>query len=94
VAILALTVGAATATRGPGIALLVPLLLYIWKWSPTVRRFSVAVTWAVPLACWGLISYMLYLALAFGDPFLFITGQEHWQILPRISWSEKPCYLA
>jgi hypothetical protein len=33
-----------------------------------------------PLACWGLLAYMLYQQLAFATPWAFVQTQEHWTL--------------
>jgi hypothetical protein len=44
-----------------------------------------------PLACWGLLAYMLYQQLAFGTPWAFVQTQEHWTFgMPEDrSWQAK-----
>jgi len=71
-------IGLATATRPVGVCLIVPFLLQLMSqcsWRTGLRRVIVY----VPLSCWGLVSYMLYQYVAFGEPFGFAKTQEHWR---------------
>lgn len=75
---LALVVGAATATRPVGVALLVPLLLHIRHRAPTPAS---ALHWTLlllPVGCWGILEYMLYQLLEFNDPFASFTSLGAW----------------
>ncbi len=86
-------IGRATATRGPGVALLPVFALYVWqrtRGEPTVAATSEAHSpagraatgafvahclWLLPLASWGLLAYMAFLYVQFGDPLLFAKAQ-------------------
>ncbi len=48
-----------------------------------------------PLACWGLLAYMLYQYLAFGTPWAFAKTQEHWSygVPADQTWQAKACSL-
>jgi Mannosyltransferase (PIG-V) len=76
--VLALITGAATATRSPGVALLPPLLLEIWRRHPTRRMFLPRAALAVPLACWGLLAFVGYQWHAFDEPLAFAKIQKNW----------------
>ncbi len=75
---IALFVGLATATRTVGGALIPVVAFHLWRTSPTLRVGLVR--WAVwlPLCCWGLTGYVLFQALAFGEPLAFLKTQVHW----------------
>ena len=64
----------ATATRNVGIFLLVPLA-YEWVRNAEYYRWRVVY---LALAPSGLILYMGYLWVRFGEPLLFYTEQEDW----------------
>lgn len=85
----ALIAGAAMATRSVGIALLLPLAWDWWRRSGGPLRFGLKAALFGPLACWGLIAYMLYLYVAFGDPFVFVKTQQHWAMRPDLPWPGK-----
>lgn len=78
--LIAIIVGAATATRPVGVALVPVLALHIFE--RTENRF-VAVgrfTALLPLALWGLLAYMLMQYVAFGDALAFANTQQHWRV--------------
>jgi hypothetical protein len=66
--------GLATATRNVGIFLLVPLA-YEWMRNAGYYRWRIGY---LALAPSGLIAYMGYLWVRFGEPLLFYTEQEDW----------------
>jgi hypothetical protein len=66
--------GFAAATRNVGIFLVVPLM---YEWIKDVERFRWQGVYLV-LAPGGLIAYMVYLWVRFGDPVLFYSAQESW----------------
>src|SRR5262245_12040031 len=72
--IIAAIIGFATATRAVGVTLLAPFAIYIWYRSSDPRRF-VRKLWLFPLACLGVVAYMLYLYVQFGDPLAFAKTQ-------------------
>lgn len=82
--VIALLAGAASGTRTVGIALLPPLLWEIWRrtptWQQTILRFLVI----APVAVWGLLGYMIYLQITFGDPLVFASNQERWSVRPEL----------
>lgn len=85
----------ATATRVQGGALAIFFLLdYLFnrKWSDWKKLVPVI---AAPL---GLIAYMIYLGLTFGNPFEFIAAQQNWgrldgNIIENLISSFRPPYL-
>jgi hypothetical protein len=74
----ALSAGLASACRPVGVGLLLPLLIYVWRHSPTRRAFLTRAALSVPLACWGLLAYAVFLYIQFGDPLVFAKTQVHW----------------
>jgi len=80
VVLVALCAGFTTATRPVGIALLLPVLLYLWQLAPSWQRFFLRACWVAPLALWGLLAYMAFQWLEFGDPLAFAKTQSHWLI--------------
>jgi len=97
--ILALLVGLATATRPVGIALVPPFALYLFRLSPTptnstdrFRRPASRLLRALPflaLSCWGLIAFMLFQWIAFGDP----LGFAKWQWRTRLTLAPEASVL-
>ena len=78
--LIALLVGFATAVRAVGVALIPPFWLALWQRSAGWGSFGLRAAALTPVACWGLIAYMLYLGWAFGDPLAFAKTQRHWAI--------------
>jgi hypothetical protein len=81
-ALVALIVGLGTATRPVGIGLLAPFFLYLRDRSRTRRDFVFSSLCLLPVACSGIIAYMLFQALQFGDPLGFAKTQSHWGLSP------------
>jgi hypothetical protein len=92
--LLALIVGLATATRPVGVALLMPFIGHLWATSSTFGRSLLKCLVLVPLACWGLLGYVLFQWLAFDEPLGFIRTQAHWRIRPAVSLGEHTWSLA
>lgn len=80
--VVALIVGLATGTRATGVALIPPLVLGVWRTSPSGMARVRTLAWAVPLSCWGLGGYLVYQGAAFGNPLAFSQTQEHWRFRP------------
>jgi hypothetical protein len=77
--VLALLAGLGTAVRPVGVALTVAFIWHVATQADTsfavrVRRLLLL----TPLACWGLLAYMLYQKIAFDAPLAFAQTQEHW----------------
>jgi hypothetical protein len=64
----------AAATRNVGVFLIVPLM---YEWIKDVERFRWRGIYLL-LAPGGLLAYMGYLWVRFGDPLLFYSAQESW----------------
>ncbi len=75
---IAALIGLGTATRPVGVALLPAFLLQIRDRSATRLAFATRTATLIPLACWGLLAYMLYQGVAFGDPIAFARTQSNW----------------
>jgi hypothetical protein len=78
----------ATLTRSAGLLLLIPLfMMYFhdrdWNWRRTGS--DILYLLLVPL---GLLVWMLYLDIRFGDPFLFTAAQSNW--LREFAWPLGP----
>jgi hypothetical protein len=86
---LALIVGAATGTRPVGVGLLVPLVLHIRHRAPTTASAALWTLLFVPVACWGILDYMLYQLLEFNDPFASFTSLGEWHRRAAVPLSDK-----
>jgi hypothetical protein len=91
--VVALLIGLATAVRPMGVALLAPMVWYLWNISTNQRQFGRRLLLCAPLACWGLIAYIIFQAWAFGEPFAFLWTQKFWQFRPPAPIGEKLCSL-
>jgi Gpi18-like mannosyltransferase len=76
--VVALITGLATASRPVGVGLLLPLLIYVWRRSPSRRAFLAHMSLSAPLAGSGLLAYAAFLYMQFGDPLVFAKTQIHW----------------
>lgn len=80
--VLALMVGATTAVRSVGVAMLAPLAMYVYGQSGSWRRAAGRWVWLGPLAVWGLAAYMLFQWYAFDAPLAFAKTQHYWRMRP------------
>lgn len=65
----------ASLTRNLGVFLCLPLLMeYYCQYRLKLKKQILAI--AGPIV--GLVSYMVYLGIKFGDPLKFVTDQKHW----------------
>lgn len=87
--LLAVIIGFATATRPVGVALILPLVLYIWQTSPSWRSILLKTITAVPISAWGIMAYMGYQYLEFAEPLAFAKIQTHWRQQPPIPLGER-----
>ena len=85
-------VGAATAVRLPGLALVPPLLLAAWDQLGPGRRWRIV--FLLPVACWGLIAFAGYSYVSFGNPIAYAVTQNHWRLRVPESLDEKLLSLA
>jgi hypothetical protein len=89
---IAIVCGLTTAARPVGIALLLPFALHVWNDLLRDRRDFRSVILTVLLcaaACWGLLAYMLYQQVTFGDALAFGKTQEHWTMREVNGINEK-----
>ena len=87
-------VGAATATRPVGVGLIPALMLHVWHRSPSRRSFGVRATGLTPIACWGIVSYMIFQYLRCDDALAFVHAQEYWKLRAPSSLGERLWSLA
>jgi hypothetical protein len=83
-AVIALIVGTATASRATGVGLLPPFALHVWQRSSSARQGAGRLLWLVPLACWGIAGWMLYQQVVFGDALVFAKTQANWRVRPVV----------
>jgi hypothetical protein len=82
--LVAVVVGAATATRPVSVALLLPLLMYSYRTSRWYKWPLVSL-----LSVWGLVAFMIWQQVALGTPFAFIQTQENFRLREAIDWPAK-----
>ena len=85
--VLAILAGAVTATRSVGIVLMPVFVWHVWQTAGDLRTVARGLLWT-PVAAWGLLAFMTYLAVAHDDPLAFAHGQQEWVRTP-LSWGEK-----
>jgi len=90
---IALVIGLATGTRSVGIALLLPFVFQLWTSSSGRKQFVGRAAYLLPLSCWGLLGYILYLGLEFDNPLVFATNQHYWVSRPTTEWTEQASAL-
>jgi hypothetical protein len=86
---IALLAGAASSVRAVGVALAPAFALHLWRRSPSLKTFATRGALLGPLACWGILAYMLYQQLAFGDPLLFYHSEMGIRKRPEESLGSK-----
>ena len=64
------------------------------KRERAVLRRLAPVMYLTPLALWGLLAYMAFQYVEFGEPLAFAKTQSHWRSRPHESWGEKALALA
>jgi hypothetical protein len=69
--VIALLAGASSSVRAVGLALVPALAFHLRQRSPRWTSFAVRGAVLGPLACWGILAYVLYQQVAFGDPLVF-----------------------
>jgi hypothetical protein len=89
----AAVIGLATAARPVGVALLAPLAIVIWRRTIGAQRW-IAVPAGLAMGCWGLLAYMAYLHVQFGNAFAFAEAQMEWRIRDPIPLAQHLFALA
>lgn len=94
--VLALLAGLASGTRPVGVAASGALIWYAATLPATGHWQRIARTLiVVPIACWGLLAYMYFQHIQFGNAFAFAQTQEHWGLVPPgQTWQAKAWALA
>lgn len=92
--VVSMIAGAATGVRAVGVALFLPLLWDCWRRSENRVRFVARAAAYGPLACWGLLAYMAYLQIEFGDALAFVKTQQHWAHRPDLRFPDRIWSLA
>src|SRR5260370_3700754 len=87
-AVIAVACGLATATRSVGVCLLVPYAIHVLRMSTAWRGWALGIGLA-PVACFGLIAYMLFQQWEFGDALTFVRTQENWRVRAAAPWTTK-----
>jgi hypothetical protein len=86
--VLALLVGLGTAARPSGGALLFPLALFLLPKGED-RPFRIARLGWLLVGCWGILAFMAFGWLSFGDPIAFVHAQSKWHVRPHVPLGEK-----
>jgi hypothetical protein len=90
IVILAFLTGLVTAVRPVGLAVTAAFFIHVVATpNPGHRRRVLLALATMPVACWGLIVYMGYQYVAFGNPVAFAQTQEHWDYTKRFTGPEK-----
>jgi hypothetical protein len=79
---IALIAGLSTAARSLGVGLALPLALYLWRQAPNKRSFLFRATLIMPIAGWGLASFMFYQWWEFGEPLAFAKSTVYFNERP------------
>jgi hypothetical protein len=77
---IAFVIGLATGTRSVGVALVPAFALHLWQRVNSWWSWSARLGALLPVCCWGLLAYMVFLWLAFDEPLAFIKTQAHWRV--------------
>jgi hypothetical protein len=88
-AVIALLVGAASAVRAVGVALAPAFVVHLWQRSPRPTAFAGRAAVLGPVACWGIVAYMVYQQAAFGDPLVFYHSEIGFRLRPEESLGRK-----
>lgn len=83
--LIALFVGATSAVRAVGVALIPGFLLYIWGQVPHTRANLFRMAPLALLSAWGIVAYMLFQFIQFGNPLLFFKAEATFNHLPGSS---------
>lgn len=91
---IAAIVGITTATRPVGVALVPCFFMHLLDRSATKREAMLQAVRLLPIACGGILAYMVFQAWQFGDALAFAKTQQHWRIIPDRSFPDKVLSLA
>ncbi len=101
--VLALLIGLASGTRTAGVALMPCFAWHVWRqWCENghvgfrfadFARRSIAGVGLMVLCCWGLLAYMTFLGVQFGDPLAFHTNHHHYDARGGVAWPTKLWHL-
>ena len=91
---IALAVGLSTAIRPVGIGLLLPFGWHMRQRSASRYEWAGRAMILGPLACWGLLAFMLFQYLRFHQPFAFALTQANWRIRPPGTFADKALSLS
>lgn len=86
-------VGLLTMARPVGMALVPPFCCYAYHRLQGKRWRVAVVASLIPLATWGLLSYMIFQYMAFGEPLAFAQTQTHWRWRPEVPGDAKALAL-
>jgi hypothetical protein len=86
--VIALVVGLATACRPTGVALLGPFALYLWQQRQSKFDLIRNAAFLLPIGCWGIIAYMTFQYVQFGDALAFVKTQAHWAVRQPASFAD------
>jgi hypothetical protein len=91
--LIAVIIGLATATRPTGVALIFPLVKHILEESRTWQGWLFRLAGYVPVALWGVVGFMVYQYVVFGEPFAFVRAQMGVRLRFPDSWLDKATAL-
>lgn len=87
--LLAAIVGTTSAVRAVGVGFAPAFLVHIWGSVPHTRWNFLRTMLIAPLTCWGIIAYMLFQLIQFGDPLLFVKAEVACTQRQEQSWPDK-----
>jgi hypothetical protein len=91
---IAFLVGAATATRSVGVALVPMFCLHTVQRCGSFKDALLISGSLLPMTIWGLFAFSVFQAVAFGEPFAFIKTQASWDIVGPTTLANKLGALA
>jgi hypothetical protein len=89
-ACIAFLAGLTTAIRPVAVALVPVFLWDLWSRRKSPSGFIVQMLAYLPLACWGLLAFMIFQFLIFDEPFAFVKAQNNWRMHADNLSMEKP----
>jgi hypothetical protein len=87
--LVAIVAGAATGVRPVGVALLVPLAMYLSATNASFTYSTLRKGAVMLLGTWGLVAYMSYQYLEFGDALAFAKTQRFHRAHPDVGTADK-----